>query len=90
MKGLILAGLVVLAFRSAEGCSCFGVQPVCNSLPNLADENSAIFTGVVKDVYPGETQEQYLQALSAVLPRQGSASQIEDTRLLCFACGRAY
>ena len=71
--------LFVLAFRSAEGCSCFGGQPLCNSLPNLADENSAIFTGVVKDVYP-ETEEQYLRALSAALPSKKFPLTIEATR----------
>lgn len=55
--------VMIVAGQIAMGCSCVGIQPFCNRPPDSKDRNKAIFVGVVNDVYPGGSIEDYGHAM---------------------------
>ena len=57
----ILVALFLAAAEIGFGCSCINLEPFCNRLPDSKEKNAAIFTGVVKEVYPAESPRDYLK-----------------------------
>ena len=79
----ILPAAVCILFggQSAHACSCVGVQPFCNALPSVADKETAIFVGVVRNVYPAESMQEYARALFPNVPNSGNFERsIDDLR----------
>jgi hypothetical protein len=78
---LSTGALVIAAMVGAFGCECNGVQPFCNAPPALSDSATAVFVGVVKDIYPAETRADYRLALrTAAGVQRGKELALDDLK----------
>lgn len=62
-RTLIAAGIVLTVAHSAFGCKCVEIPSFCRASPNPADKDTAIFAGIVRDIYPAESREEYARAM---------------------------
>jgi hypothetical protein len=75
------AVFILFCGRPAFACSCVGGQPFCNALPTTTDDQTAIFVGVVRSVYPTGSVEDYVRALYPNPQTSGSLTpSIDDLR----------
>jgi hypothetical protein len=62
-RTLVAAGIVLFVAHSAFGCKCADVPSFCTAFPNPADKETAIFAGIVRDIYPAESPDECARAL---------------------------
>lgn len=78
----ILAAAVVCAGGAgmAWACQCAGTAAFCENPPDPHEKNHAVFVGRVVEVYPGETGEEYAEALHGPAARSGARPTFESYR----------
>src|SRR5438552_7810902 len=66
----------VLAIPGSQACSCVGVQPFCNALPQRDAKDQVIFVGTVTDSYP-KSWAHYAELTQRYLAQSAPGAQVK-------------